>query len=150
MFIGGSTKSTYFFKSSDGKKSQQPFEFKLKQLEEIKEDPIKSERNMRVTHVKDDDPFSETSSYIDINDTHRDITTITHEEEEMLLDNLKSSKLSWFNRFLNWMKRRYSNQMLLISSRKRLKAIEEDLTKGKFKINTTLENRLLINYYIKL
>lgn len=69
------------------------------------------------------------------------------EEEEALLNELKDEYLNWFTRFFNWLKRNYSNQMLLISSSNRLEAIENDLMHGKHRINTTLENKLLIKHY---
>ena len=68
--------------------------------------------------------------------------------EEELLNELEKKHLNWITRALNWMKRYYSNQLLLVSTSSRLEAIEERLKSGRHRINTTLENKLLMRHYI--
>jgi len=125
-----------------------PFETKLEKVEESKNQIFKSQRTM-------DNNFDEVLSEEEdknskYEEAHRDQYLITHEEEDNLLKTLKQKNLGWFIRLCNWIKKKYSNQMILISSSKRLTAIEEDLRKGKSRVNTTLENKLLINYYVEL
>ena len=69
-------------------------------------------------------------------------------EDEDLLNELKKKHLNWITRTLNWMKRYYSNQLLLVSSSSRIEAIEKQLNSGRHRVNTTLENKLLMQHYI--
>ena len=129
----------------DPKTLQQMDFFKMGPIEETKDDPNKSFKSQNVMPSITD---SLNSSFVKVEEDH-ELEIITLEEEETLLNELKKQSLRWFIRLFNWIKKKYSNQMLLISSGQRLKAIEKDLIQGKHKVNTTLENKLLINFYLE-
>ena len=133
----------------DPKRTQQTFDYKMEKMEDRKEDLLKTDTNIFPGVDKDFELISERSSYVDINPAPKDLNKITPEEEEFLLDDIKKQELNWLTRLMNWVKRKYSNQMLLISSGKRLRAIEAELKTGKHKVNTTLENMLLLNHYLQ-
>jgi hypothetical protein len=120
--------------------------FKMRTFEEVKEE------NEELDDRQDDineTPNEGTGSFMEFDDLQRMKKYDIIEEEEELLQELKRKNLNWFTRVFNWVKRYYSNQMLLISSSKRLEAIEDDLRHGKHKINTTLENKILLSHYVE-
>lgn len=133
-------------------KSLKSFKFELKPIEEQKDETSKFEIHQlkiegKIQRDDNDDRLSKHSSFVDLADPQADGGGINLEEEEILLSELKQKHLGWLTRIFNWLKRKYSNQMLLKSSKTRIKYIEADLKRGKYRINTTLENKLLINYY---
>ena len=144
-------KPTGMLKYSDTK-SLKSFNFDLKPINEQNEESSKFDiQQMKIEgnlqRDDKDDSLSKHSSFVDLIDPQADGGGINLEEEEIWLNQLKQKHLGWLTRIFNWIKRKYSNQMLLKSSKSRIKFIEADLKRGKYRINTTLENKLLINHY---
>lgn len=137
-------------KTIDSMRKMGTFDFRLDKIEEEnKSDLARSNINLAIPE-NDLDLYSDSrSSFLEVQSPPKDINAVTHEEEEFLLEELKKQHLNWITRLVNYIKRKYSNQMLLISSRKRLRAIESDLKKGMHQVHTTLENTLLLIHYLK-
>lgn len=144
-------KANATIKSNEAKKLKS-FNFELKTINEQSEESSKFDIQQIKIEGKlqtddNDDNLSMRSSFAELVDPQADGGGINLEEEEILLNELKKRHLGYMTRIFNTMKRVLSNQMLLKSSKNRIKFIESDLKRGKYRINTTLENKLLINHY---
>ena len=122
----------------------------IKKIEETKKSIASgaSENFSVIDNMKVYDNQSNFTGYTDINKNFINNNEYIKLEDEKLLNGLKNKHLNWMTRTQNWLKRYYSNQLLLVSSYHRLEAIEKLLMSGKHKINTTLENKLLMQHYI--
>ena len=62
--------------------------------------------------------------------------------DEVILERLKK-KLNPFAKFLIWMRKKLTEQIIFISSERQLKKVVEDMVGGKVNIYTKLERKML-------